>query len=253
MAPVVPVERGSALTAWGQVLRDLRRRLDTGEFPPGTPLPAESALVAQYEVSRITVRRAIAELVAQDRVITKPGSGTYAGTRRDTRVHLDLSLPWREQVLAAGRVARTENASGPSPEGAPPTSVALLDPAAARAARPMVRRLHSVDGAPVGMTDAWITDRGAVLPIGEDERVLEYGVLDLEEASQEQAAALHAPVLAQLIVITARSSLASTGETIGFSRTWWVASRVRLARTRALAAGAVDVPLFGHLSSSPDR
>jgi len=241
--PAHPIERGSALTAWGQVLRDLRRRLDSGEFPAGARLPAESVLVLEYRASRATVRRAVAELAAQGRVQTRAGSGTYAGTRRDARVRLDLSLPWREQVLSAGRDARTEDLPESPSVGALPDSVAALVGASApRGFREATRRLHLVDGVPVGVVDAWVPHRSGTTPVEDGTRVVEHSVLDLDSASQEQALALRIPALAPLVVVTARVSLAATGEAIGFSRTWWATSRVRLVQSRALTAGSSDLP-----------
>ncbi|KQQ21837.1 hypothetical protein ASF48_00865 [Rathayibacter sp. Leaf299] len=239
--PANPVERGSALTAWGQVLRDLRRRLDSGELPPGARLPAESLLAEQCGASRVTVRRAIAELAAQGRVVTRPGSGTYAGARRDARVRLDLSLPWREQVLGAGREARTEALPAP-PLLLPPSLAALLGAAPTVGLLDAGSGLHLVDGLPIGLTEAWTPFRPAASAVGSDARLVEHGVLDLDTASRGQAAVLQVPSATPLIVVAARSSLAATGEAVAFSRTWWVASRVRLVQSRALSAASSDLP-----------
>lgn len=65
-----------------QVLRQrLRDDIASGSYPEGVRLPTESELVAQYGVSRQTVRRAFQDLVADGVVYRVPGRGTYATGR----------------------------------------------------------------------------------------------------------------------------------------------------------------------------
>ncbi len=51
----------------------VERRIGVGE-----PLPSEPRLMRDYGVSRSTVRRALARLEAEGRIVRKRGSGTYA-------------------------------------------------------------------------------------------------------------------------------------------------------------------------------
>ena len=51
-------------------LRSLLESRIAAEFSPGDPLPGERALEEEYGVSRITVRRAIGDLVAAGRLRT---------------------------------------------------------------------------------------------------------------------------------------------------------------------------------------
>jgi len=71
-------------TISGRIAADLRVRIAAGEFPdkPGhipdqTPLPSETALMAQYDTSKDTVRRAIEILRDQGLVFTVPQIGTF--------------------------------------------------------------------------------------------------------------------------------------------------------------------------------
>lgn len=54
--PSLP-DRSSPLPLWAQVYDDLRRRIDSDEFPD--TFPGEIALTEQYEVSRHTIREAL--------------------------------------------------------------------------------------------------------------------------------------------------------------------------------------------------
>ena len=59
----------------------LRRRIESGELAQLDPLPSESTLTQEHDVSRDTVRRAIAVLREQGLVFTIAQRGTYVGPR----------------------------------------------------------------------------------------------------------------------------------------------------------------------------
>src|SRR5579862_781416 len=61
-----------------QVYLDLRETLDAGGLPPGARLPPERALAARYGCSLIPVRRALDELVREERIERTRGRGTFA-------------------------------------------------------------------------------------------------------------------------------------------------------------------------------
>jgi GntR family transcriptional regulator len=47
------------------------------DLPPGQPLPPERQLARQLRVARMTLRKAIDELVATERLVRRPGRGTF--------------------------------------------------------------------------------------------------------------------------------------------------------------------------------
>ncbi|MEU3269942.1 GntR family transcriptional regulator [Saccharomonospora sp. NPDC006951] len=65
------LERDGTAPLWRQLLDDLVRRLDSGEF--GDQFPGELALVAEYEISRSTVRQALRQLRADGIVVAARG------------------------------------------------------------------------------------------------------------------------------------------------------------------------------------
>ncbi|WP_059015164.1 GntR family transcriptional regulator [Mycobacterium sp. M26] len=104
-----------------QVLRQrLRDDIAAGAYPEGVRLPTESELVAEYGVSRQTVRRAFQDLVAEGLVFRVPGRGTYANDRvylrqlgsiedlmslsEDTTMEVLQGLSRRVDVNAASRL-----------------------------------------------------------------------------------------------------------------------------------------------------
>ncbi|MGC5305955.1 GntR family transcriptional regulator [Micromonospora zamorensis] len=60
------------------IAEELRQRIESGIIAPGALLPAESALSAEFEAARGTVRQAIAALREAGLVATEHGRGTYA-------------------------------------------------------------------------------------------------------------------------------------------------------------------------------
>lgn len=73
--------QASPRTAWQRIARTLRDRLEAGEYGVSRPLPSEADLVAEFQVSRNTVRRAYRQLVDEGLVVVRHGSGAYPAPR----------------------------------------------------------------------------------------------------------------------------------------------------------------------------
>lgn len=65
------------------LITDLRARMRALEWEPGSRLPSEAELSAEYGVSRTTVRQALGSLESAGLIVSRQGSGSYvtdAGT-----------------------------------------------------------------------------------------------------------------------------------------------------------------------------
>lgn len=60
-----------------QIRWDLMERIRRGEFPPDSAIPNETQLCEEYSVSRITVRRAVGDLCADEVLYRRRGVGTF--------------------------------------------------------------------------------------------------------------------------------------------------------------------------------
>ncbi|MFI2665684.1 MULTISPECIES: winged helix-turn-helix domain-containing protein [Micromonospora] len=60
-----------------ELLDDLMRRIEEGEFPPGSQLPSGRALAAEYDVSHSTINRAWATLRKRGVLVGRPGRGVF--------------------------------------------------------------------------------------------------------------------------------------------------------------------------------
>jgi GntR family transcriptional regulator len=59
-----------------QIKDIIRKRITDHRYPPGTPLPSESKLSAEFEVTRTTVRKSLEELKREGRIHTERGKGS---------------------------------------------------------------------------------------------------------------------------------------------------------------------------------
>lgn len=91
------IQRPGAL--YQQVAAAIRDAILSGEFAPESLLPSEAQLMARYQVSRPTVRNAIAALRAEGLIDVRHGKGSFV--RSDG--HPALSLDRRISHAPAGK------------------------------------------------------------------------------------------------------------------------------------------------------
>src|SRR5574343_1551559 len=61
------------------------KSLEAGEWQPGDAIPSESELAVRFNVSQGTVRKAIAEMAAENLLVRRQGKGTFVATHDDPR------------------------------------------------------------------------------------------------------------------------------------------------------------------------
>lgn len=71
------IEHDGPRLLWQQVADDITADMDAGVLKSGWRLPSEAELVEVYGVARVTVRRAIAELVKDGKLTVVRGRGTF--------------------------------------------------------------------------------------------------------------------------------------------------------------------------------
>ena len=127
---MVSTRTGAAAAPYARVKQHLKEQLARGRWPPGTLMPSEAELVAQFGISRMTVNRALRELQGEGLVERVQGVGTFAAqlhrvsstlTIRDLhseivarghRHHAEVHLARQEPAGAAlaARLGLAENA-----------------------------------------------------------------------------------------------------------------------------------------------
>ncbi|MDA0563638.1 GntR family transcriptional regulator [Streptomonospora sp. S1-112] len=125
---------------YDRIRAELEARITSGEWPPGTRVPTEAELARAHGVSRVTVQRAVQELVRRGLVVRYRRRGTFVASAEPERDLLRLVNPHGagpdiegRHLVAEARVATAEDAgaagsgaAGPAAGFAPDTPVVLL-------------------------------------------------------------------------------------------------------------------------------
>ena len=76
------LQTDSSSPLYHQLKQRITADIERGVYPVGSRIPPEHELEALYKVSRVTVRRALAELTAEGLLERKQGKGTFVSTPR---------------------------------------------------------------------------------------------------------------------------------------------------------------------------
>jgi DNA-binding GntR family transcriptional regulator len=159
---------------YAQVVAEIKRRIERGDYPPGTLLPSEHQLTEDFGVSRPTVVKSLSALRQDGWIDTQQGKGSFV-RGRPALADAERTRPAHDVL----EVAETELSGELVQAGvklAPPhvTTLLGLEPGA----RAFVRqRLLSQDGEPVELASAWLsldlakgTDLASADPLSESLR-----------------------------------------------------------------------------------
>ncbi len=95
--------RPSDLPLHLSISEQIKLWIEDGKYQSGDRLPSESQLMAQFEVSRITVRRAFSNLIQQGLVVSQHGKGVFVKEQRRAVYSLSSPFVWfSEDMLRQG-------------------------------------------------------------------------------------------------------------------------------------------------------
>ena len=69
-----------------QIQHLIRHRITTGHYTPGSQIPSENELCRELNVSRVTLREALRELVRDDMLVKIQGKGTFVNANPPRRI-----------------------------------------------------------------------------------------------------------------------------------------------------------------------
>ncbi|MEU1735320.1 GntR family transcriptional regulator [Streptosporangium sp. NPDC020145] len=151
---------------YAQLIAELERRIDSGEYPAGSLLPSEHTLMAEFGMARPTVVKALGVLRDQGWIVTHQGKGRFVRgrpaipTSRQPRTGRGLLDRAETQVASKVLVAGSVEA---------PNRVATY--LGVEPATPVVCRkiLIERDGEPSEISSTWVTaDVGEGTALAED-------------------------------------------------------------------------------------
>ncbi|MEQ9637161.1 MAG: GntR family transcriptional regulator [Devosia marina] len=129
---------------------EVLNRLESGMYSVGTRLPTEEALATAFDVSRVTVRKALDMLVQSGYITARQGSGYVVSTLSPPSSTCLVSFT--DQVIREGRKPGAKLLGIDAPATSVPPEVAVLFDSELT----LIRRLRTVDGAPVMLVRTWV-------------------------------------------------------------------------------------------------
>jgi len=110
------IDKGSSVPLYMQIQNLLLDRIRTGDYQPGEQIPSELEISTQYNVSRMTARKALDMLVSKGLLYRSKGKGTYVA-ENIVSFGLSTMLSFSQTLRAQGyavetRVLRKESVPG---------------------------------------------------------------------------------------------------------------------------------------------
>lgn len=151
---MAPIQHGGPLPLYAQIRSALQREIETG-MRPGDALPPEPELEHRFGVSRITIRRALDELVADGLVVRQQGRGTFVRKPQMTQDLVRLTS-WTTAIRQLGYEPQTATTEIDVREPTPALRATLgLEPSD-RVVR--VHRLRCASGEPICLMTNYVRD-----------------------------------------------------------------------------------------------
>lgn len=85
------IDKNSVIPIYYQLFKLIEEQIRRGDLKPGESLPTEHEISSRFEISRMTVRRAIAELVSAGMVYAQQGKGTFVATPKLDNIIFELN------------------------------------------------------------------------------------------------------------------------------------------------------------------
>lgn len=96
------LNKNSSVPLYQQLIDEIRFQISQGNLKEGDKIPTESELSQIYDVSRITIRKAIELLVEDEVLIKRQGIGTFVAAKKLNR-NTNGFMGFSQSCLAEGR------------------------------------------------------------------------------------------------------------------------------------------------------
>ncbi|MFH1880051.1 MAG: GntR family transcriptional regulator [Bacillota bacterium] len=101
-----PLKKSSERPLYKQLMQRLRNDITACVYPAGDKIPGEQALCEAYGVSRVTVRKALEEIVREGLLLRRQGKGTFVAQEKIKR-DLGSVTSFSDACAQIGQIAQT--------------------------------------------------------------------------------------------------------------------------------------------------
>jgi DNA-binding GntR family transcriptional regulator len=233
--------RDDATPLHEQVSRYLRAQILAGTISPRTKLPAEPDLAALLDVSRGTLRRAMASLMADGFIVQRHGRGTFVRSDSDVEVPFVQEITSLAQSLSTRGRAITTRVHALDQRPATARQAVALDVETGTIVQHLDRVRSDADGPTMRLVNVMRTD---VVPALDKDALEQTALYDVfaelglaperairtfgaTVADDEVAAALHVAAGHPILHIE-QTSMLTDGRVVEFSDVWVRGDRLRL-------------------------
>lgn len=95
------IDKTSPIPIYHQLEENIRSQILAGELKPNEPIPSERDYCDQYQISRMTVRQALSNLVNEGLLYRKKGTGTFVNEHKLNQ-SLNGLTSFSEEMIARG-------------------------------------------------------------------------------------------------------------------------------------------------------
>jgi GntR family transcriptional regulator len=141
------------MSLYAHVESVLAKEIAAGTLPPDVQIPTEDELIQRFKVSRITVRRAVQELVSRGLVEIRRGVGTFVSPPKITQELTELT-GFVEDMQALGRTASARVIDTGVISAGKRVAERLALPTGTQVIR--IKRVRLADGVPVSLDDTYL-------------------------------------------------------------------------------------------------
>ncbi|MBI9052086.1 MAG: GntR family transcriptional regulator [Anaerolineaceae bacterium] len=148
-----PIDKNSPVPAYYQIQKVIIDKIEQGEWVPKTQIPSERELTEMFDVSRMTLRHALQELVVQGFLVKQKGLGTFVAEPRIAQKLTSLTS-FSEDMLSRGKKPSSEILEFDFTTVDHEISVALSVPLGESVV--VVKRLRFADNEPMAIERAYL-------------------------------------------------------------------------------------------------
>lgn len=150
----IEVDKNSPVPIYYQLQRGITLLIEDGRLQAGEPIPSENEFSRAYNISPMTVRQAMTELVNAGYIYRQRGRGTFVSNRPTQHRRLERLTSFSEEMTAAGMTPSSHILN--FEQVIMPQDVTLQLDLAPETPALRIKRLRLADGRPVGIHDAYL-------------------------------------------------------------------------------------------------